>query len=67
MKLFTEHPHSVGQTYLQHMRFAFRSGFKMILGGAACVTHGIFPFIFQKTGSSIAAKVHDDFSDRQQV
>ena len=32
---FTEHPRSVGETYLEHGAFACRYGAKMALGGLA--------------------------------
>jgi len=50
---FTAHPASVGETYLQHMRFAFRFGSRMLSGGAAAVIHSIFPFLFVTTASRI--------------
>ena len=51
-KLFTEHPASVGETYGEHLVMASGFGFRMILGGMACLIHGLLPFLFVKTGSS---------------
>lgn len=62
--IFTEHPHSIGESYLQHMRFAFNFGFTMLIGGMACILHAVFPFIFQKTGSNYLLKMTHDFVDR---
>ncbi len=50
---FTAHPASVGETYFQHMRFAFRFGGRMLLGGIAAVAHSVFPFLFVTTASRI--------------
>ncbi len=50
---FTAHPASVGETYTQHLRFAFRFGCQMLAGGAAAVIHSIFPFLFVTTASRI--------------
>jgi hypothetical protein len=50
---FTVHPASVGETYLEHMRFARRYGGRMLLGGAAAVIHSVFPFLFVTTASRI--------------
>ena len=50
---FTAHPASVGESYLQHLRFAFRFGSRMLAGGAAAVLHSIFPFLFVTTASRI--------------
>ena len=58
MNPFTAHPHSVGETYLEHAAFASRYGFKMTLGGIAAVVHGVFPFLFEKTGSRITRELN---------
>jgi hypothetical protein len=50
---FTAHPASVGETYLQHLRFAFRFGSLMLAGGAAAVVHSFCPFLFVTTASRI--------------
>lgn len=51
MRLFTDHPQSVGETYLEHFQFATRFGARLVVAGAACVVHGFLPFIFLTTGS----------------
>ena len=50
---FTAHPHSVGETYAEHLRFAFAYGQRMTLGGVAALLHAVFPFLFEKTASAI--------------
>ena len=55
---FTAHPHSVGESYLEHALFACRYGVKMALGGFAAVAHGLFPFLFQTTGSRITRELN---------
>lgn len=57
-KLFLEHPRSVGETYLVHQRQAFGFGVAMILGGVACLLHGLVPAMFLRTGSSTVARLH---------
>ena len=58
---FTDHPHAVGETYLQHSRVAGSVGFKMIGAGFACLVHAALPFLFVTTGSrtilALAAKI----------
>lgn len=61
---FTEHCHAVGETYGEHLEFAVRSGAKLSLGGLACVVHGLFPFLFQTTGSRTVAALHARFTSR---
>jgi hypothetical protein len=55
---FTAHPRSVGETYLEHGLFACRYGVKMAAGGMAALLHGIFPFLFQTTGSRITRELN---------
>jgi hypothetical protein len=51
---FTAHPTAVGETYLQHLRFAMRFGVRMLTGGAAATIHSVFPFLFVTTASRIS-------------
>lgn len=55
---FTSHPASVGESYGQHLVHASSFGFRMMLGGLACVLHGILPFLFVKTGSKQIETLH---------
>ena len=57
-KIFTSHPRSVGESYWQHFGFAVSTGGVMILGGLACVLHGVFPFLFTRTGSKTITRLH---------
>ena len=55
---FTSHPHAVGETYFEHGAFACRYGIKMTAGGIAAILHGLFPFLFQTTGSRITRELN---------
>jgi hypothetical protein len=55
---FTEHPATVGETYLEHLAFATRFGSRMIAGGLACFVHGFLPFLFTSTGSRTILALH---------
>ena len=59
MQLFTDHPASVGETYGRHLQHASGFGLRMILGGCACLIHGLLPFLFVKTGSRQITSLHD--------
>jgi hypothetical protein len=52
-KMFTRHPESVGETYFEHMCWAIFYSMSLTLAGAACAIHSVFPFLFEKTASSI--------------
>jgi hypothetical protein len=53
MNPFTAHPYSVGESYEQHLRFAFRFGTKMAGGGLAALVHSVLPFCFVTTASRV--------------
>ncbi|MEM7254775.1 MAG: DUF6356 family protein [Pseudomonadota bacterium] len=59
MRLFTEHPASVGETYGEHFRHASGFGFTMLIGGLACLVHAVFPFLCLTTGSDRIRALHD--------
>jgi hypothetical protein len=59
-KLFTDHPRSVGETYAGHLDSSWSFGVRMMLAGLACLIHGIFPFLFTRTGSSAIRSLYND-------
>ena len=56
--LFRDHPASVGETYVEHLLHAGGFGLRMVLGGIACILHGLLPFLFVKTGSQQIQTLH---------
>ena len=48
---FTDHPASVGETYLEHMGVALSFAGALALAAAACLLHAILPFAFERTSS----------------
>jgi hypothetical protein len=56
--LFLDHPATVDETYLQHMRFAF--GFAFWLGAAAmaALVHAFIPAMWETTASRILKRLH---------
>lgn len=58
LQQFTSHPAAVGESYSQHLAFASATGGRMIVAGLACVLHGIFPFVFERTGSRTIIELH---------
>lgn len=59
MNCFTEHPASVGESYTEHLKTASGFGFAMIASGLACLVHGLFPSLFERTGSDTIERLHD--------
>lgn len=58
-RLFTEHPCSVGETYLEHLQTAAWFGATMFIAGLACLVHALIPALFVKTGSTTIWRLHD--------
>ncbi|MBO6946491.1 MAG: hypothetical protein JJ855_00820 [Rhodospirillales bacterium] len=57
-ELFTRHPRSVGETYLEHMRMASGFAGSLLVATVVCSIHALFPFLFEKTGSRIIADLY---------
>jgi len=64
-KLFTDHPRSLGETYTQHARTAFRFGWRMTLGGLACMVHALVPGLFVKTASRTVVRLDAEMRGRK--
>ena len=58
-QLFRAHPASVGENYFEHMAASFSFGSSMLLASLAALIHGIFPFLFVKTGSTAISRLYD--------
>lgn len=56
---FTDHPESVGESYVEHMGQATYFGTRMITAGIACLLHGLLPFLFTSTGSRTITHLHE--------
>lgn len=56
---FNDHPASVGETYLEHMRAAGSFGGRLVVAGVACLVHSILPFAFVTTASREVVSLHD--------
>jgi hypothetical protein len=59
IRLFTDHPRSVGETYVEHLCFATTFGARMLAGGVACCLHGLLPFLFTTTGSRTVRALYE--------
>jgi hypothetical protein len=57
--LFIDHPHSVGETYLEHQQHALAFGGTMVVAGIACMLHALVPALFVTTGSRAVSRLYD--------
>lgn len=64
MKKSKDHLDSVGETYAEHMIFAFGFAFKLIGAGLAVIAHALCPAILQTTGSGTIFKLNDELRAR---
>ena len=64
-KLFTDHPRSIGETYGEHARTAFSFGWRMAVGGFACMVHAVVPGLFIKTASRTVVQLDAEMRGRK--
>lgn len=57
-KLFTDHPASVDETYLEHARFAAGFSGTLLLAAGAAAVHAVFPFLFERTASRMVERLY---------
>lgn len=61
---FTKHPHSIGESYMEHCIEALYLFFRLTYSGLAMIIHAFLPFLFTKTASNTIFYFHDRFSKR---
>ncbi|QDH36291.1 hypothetical protein E2E27_17265 [Porphyrobacter sp. YT40] len=64
-KLFTDHPRAIGETYGQHARTALSFGWRMMVGGLACMVHALVPGLFVKTASRTVVQLDAEMRGRK--
>jgi hypothetical protein len=57
---FTEHPHSIGETYLGHAFAATRISGRIALAAAAAAIHAVLPFLFVTTTRRMILDLSDE-------
>ena len=65
MNFFTEHPESVGETYLEHFFVAIRFSCKLFLSSIAALIHAFIPALFKKTASTQIKKMYRQMTSRK--
>lgn len=56
--LFTDHPASVGETYVEHCGVALSFSTGLLRASLACAVHAFLPFLFRRTASAAVADLH---------
>jgi hypothetical protein len=57
-RLFTDHPQSVGETYLEHARHAGFFAATLLRASMAAGIHAVFPWLHQSTASRSVAELY---------
>jgi hypothetical protein len=64
IKKFLEHPRSIGETYSQHLRYAFKTAVKLNFAGGVLAIHAFFPFLFERTASDAVLELAREIEQR---
>lgn len=63
-RVFTDHPATVHETYLGHMRFALGFAFWLAVAAIAALIHAVIPALCESTASRILHRLHGRITDR---
>jgi Family of unknown function (DUF6356) len=66
-KLFIAHPAAVGESYLKHMKFAFRFSGRLFRAGFAAFAHGFVPAVCETTASQAILSMNDEIRARRRL
>lgn len=64
-RLLLDHPHTVGETYFEHMRASLTTAARLGVAAGACVVHAVVPGLCTTTGSSAILKLHGEIYPRR--
>ena len=64
-RLFTDHPRSLGMSWVSHGLGAIGIGARMVGAGLACMVHAIVPALFTETAGKTVVKLHEHMAARK--
>jgi hypothetical protein len=64
-QIFHDHPAKVGESYFEHMAFAFRFGARLLRAAMAAFVHGVVPCLHETTASSAVLAMNDEIRSRR--
>lgn len=56
--LFSDHPSSVNETYLEHMQMSSSFGVWLFMAMICAFVHALLPFMFETTASGIIKRLY---------
>ncbi len=63
--LFTDHPASVGESYVEHLRAGLGTAAKLVAAAGACVVHAVVPGLCRTTASTAILRLHAEVMPRR--
>jgi hypothetical protein len=66
-KIFINHPHAVGESYGEHLLFAFRFSFRLLRASLAAFAHGLVPALCETTASSAVVTLNSEIVARRNL
>ena len=64
-RIFQDHPAKVGESYFEHMAFAFGFSARLFRAGFAALVHGVVPCLHETTASTAVLDMTDDIRARR--
>ena len=64
-RLFTEHPRSLGMSWVGHGVGAVRIGAELIGAGCACIVHAAVPGCSRETAGKTVTRIYDHMTKRK--
>ena len=64
-RIFLDHPERVGESYFEHMLFAFKFSGRLFKAGAAALLHAFVPSLCETTASQAIIDMHSEIAARR--
>ena len=64
-RMFSDHPAKVGESYFEHMAFAFGFSARLFRAAFAAFVHGVVPSLHETTASAAVLAMNDEIRARR--
>jgi len=64
-RIFLDHPERVGESYFEHMFFAFKFSGRLFKAAAAALLHAFVPSLCETTASQAIIDMHSEIAARR--
>jgi hypothetical protein len=66
-RLFLAHPHKIGESYFEHMLFAFTFSGRLFKAAGAALLHAFVPALCETTASQAIIDMHAEIAARRKA